>query len=102
MNSHPEAGYDEILSPYTPYTSKITFKKDFFIQSRQEDIRKYYDFYPKVGYLPLSQSEEADTARFSEPNSRNLPTQTGSSRSSTRGVSATPRYSRMKSTFCGS
>ena len=40
--------YDEILSPYTPYTSKLTFKKDFFIQSRQEDIKNFYDFYPKV------------------------------------------------------
>ena len=99
MNSQPEAGYDEILSPYTPYTSKITFKKDFFIQSRQEDIRKYYDFYPKVSYLSLSQLEEADMAQFSEPNSRNLPTQTGSSRSSTRGVSATLRSCKMRSTF---
>lgn len=35
------------MSPYTPYTSKITVKKDFFIQSRQEDIRNFYDFYPK-------------------------------------------------------
>lgn len=50
--------YDELLSPYTPYTSKITFKKDFFIQSRQEDIRQYYDFYPKVLSNSYSQSEE--------------------------------------------
>lgn len=44
-----------MLSPYTPYTSKLAFKKDFFIQSRQEDIRKYYDFYPKVN-KPLTKA----------------------------------------------
>jgi hypothetical protein len=38
-NKHYE---DELLSPYTPYTSQISFKKDFFIQSRTEDIKQFY------------------------------------------------------------
>lgn len=27
---------------------KLIIKKDFFIKSRKEDIREYYDFSPKV------------------------------------------------------
>lgn len=44
-NKHQE---EELLSPYTPYTSQISFKKDFFIQSRTEDIKEIYNFYQKV------------------------------------------------------
>ena len=90
--------FDEILSPYTPYTSKIAFKKDFFIQSRQEDIRNYYDFYPKVRLDPLSPSAEADTGQSSRPNSSNPPTRTESSKSSTNDSSKTQKYSSTKST----
>jgi hypothetical protein len=28
--------------------SNLVIKKDFFITSRSEDIRKYYQFFPKV------------------------------------------------------
>jgi len=40
--------YAEILSPYTPLTKRQSIKKDFFIQSRNEDIRQFYEFNPKV------------------------------------------------------
>jgi len=45
LSKHSE---DDLLSPYTPYTSLISFKKDFFIQSRTEDIKQIYTFYQNV------------------------------------------------------
>jgi hypothetical protein len=38
----------ECLSPYTPISTKTAIKKDFFIQSRKEDIKNVYFFHHKV------------------------------------------------------
>lgn len=38
----------ECLSPYTPISSKTAIRKDFFIQSRKEDIKSVYIFHHKV------------------------------------------------------
>lgn len=32
-------------------TSSVVIKKEIFIPSRQEDIIKYYQFFPKVKFL---------------------------------------------------
>ena len=38
----------ECLSPYTPISSKTAIRKDFFIQSRREDIKSVYIFHHNV------------------------------------------------------
>jgi hypothetical protein len=80
-----QGDYDELLSPYTPYTSKLTVKKDFFIQSRQEDIRNFYEFYPKVLIIQCSPLEEEDMVLSLKLNLSNHLTLIESLRSSTRG-----------------
>jgi hypothetical protein len=49
----------ECLSPYTPISSKNAIKKDFFIQSRKEDIRSVYIFHHKV-YLYLQSPSDVE------------------------------------------
>lgn len=42
----------------SPGVEKLIIKKDFFIKSRKEDIRNFYEFSPKVNHAPSRFSEE--------------------------------------------
>ena len=42
----------------SPGVEKLIIKKDFFIKSRKEDIRNYYEFSPKVNHTPSRFWEE--------------------------------------------
>jgi len=37
----------------SPGLERLIIKKDFFIKSRQEDIRNIYEFSPKVQLCPI-------------------------------------------------
>ena len=60
---------------------KFIIKKDFFIKSRKEDIRLFYEFSPKVTILSSRYSEEEHTESSTKLNLNNLPTLIESSNS---------------------
>ena len=57
----------ECLSPYTPMSTKTAIRKDFFIQSRKEDIKTIYKFHHKVFTDLFSLSEEVVMEQFIKP-----------------------------------
>ena len=80
-------------------TTKTAFRKDFFIQSRKEDIKSIYKFQHKVRFESFSPSDAEDMVPFTRLHSSSLLTLKGVSRSSTRGSSKTPTSFKIRSRF---
>lgn len=56
-----------------PAAEKLIIKKDFFIKSRKEDIRNYYEFSPKVPRDSLRSLAEEPTGWSTRPRLKEPP-----------------------------
>lgn len=76
---------------------KLIIKKDFFIKSRKEDIREFYEFSPKVLQVQTRCSEEELMASSIKLGSKNLLIPIVSSNSSPKKWSKTQKVFKIKS-----